>query len=291
MSKLAVSPRRGRQFVVPVGAAAAVAVFTAVSAAFVGVAAAANSTTATTAGPSPAAFAPAASGTIASISGTILEVQDPESGQTTVDLSAKTTITATVSVKSSSVKSGACITATGTKTGTNELRALSVTLEPAVKGKCTGAVGGRGFGGFGRGGGSGGGGFTRGTGGSGTRPPTSARPANFATASGKVTKMSGSTVSVEGFIFSFTGAPTRGTTTRTAPKTVAVKVMVSSSTRYSKFETVKASSLKVGECATAFGSTNDIGAVTATRLSVSQPTAGSCTGGFGGFGGRGGGAA
>jgi hypothetical protein len=65
-------------------------------------------------------------------------------------------------------------------------------------------------------------------------------------------------------------------------------VVVSSKTRYSKTEKVTAGALKVGECATAFGSTNDIGVVNATRLTVTQPVDGSCTTGFGFRGGSGG---
>jgi hypothetical protein len=48
----------------------------------------------------------------------------------------------------------------------------------------------------------------------------------------------------------------------------------------------------VGECATAIGSTNSIGVVTARVLTITQPTSTGCTAGFGGFGGgfgRGGG--
>jgi hypothetical protein len=44
----------------------------------------------------------------------------------------------------------------------------------------------------------------------------------------------------------------------------------------------------VGECATAIGSTNSIGVVTARALTITQPTSTGCTAGFGGFGGRGG---
>ena len=138
-----------------------------------------------------------------------------------------------------------------------------------------------------RGFGAGGGGgfrFTRGTGPtrtSGTRPATNfKRPANFATASGKVTSKSGSKIDVQAVTFSVSKGKV---TTKTGPKTVDV----SKSTKYSKSERVAAGSLKTGECVTATGSTNSIGAVSATTLMVTKATSSGCptAGGFGGFGG------
>ena len=106
------------------------------------------------------------------------------------------------------------------------------------------------------------------------------RPANFASASGKVTSKSGSKISVEAVTVSFSNGKA---TTKTGPKTVDV----SKSTKFTKSERVAAGTLKVGECATATGSTNNIGAVSATTLIVTQPTSSGCSafGGFGGFGG------
>jgi hypothetical protein len=230
----------------------------------------------------PAAFRPAAFGMIASVSGDTLEVQNAETGQTTVDLSSKTNITATVSVSQSDVVKGGCISATGTKGSGGSVDASNVAIFSATKGECT-----RGFG-------AGGGGFpvprgtfpTRTT---GTRPATTfRRPANFATASGKVTSKSGSKINVQAVTVSFSNGKV---TTKTGPKTVNV----SKSTKYSKSERVAAGSLKVGECVTATGATNNIGAVSATTLIVTQATSSGCPtfagfGGFGGgFGGRGGG--
>ena len=226
-----------------------------------------------------AAFRPAASGMIASVTGNILEVQSPESGQTTVNLSSKTIITATVPVGLSDVNSGVCISATGTKGSGGSIDAANVMIFSATKGACE-----RGFGG---GGGFGGGaGFPR-TGGtvptrtSGTGARTFKRPANFATASGKVTSVSGSKIKVDAVSFSFSSKTKKPTVT-----TSAKMVSVSKSTKYSKSEKVTAGSLKVGECVVATGSTNSIGAVAATTLIVTQPTSSGCSafGGFGGFG-------
>ena len=241
-----------------------------------GLQAAGSSTSSSSAGGPPAAFKPAASGTLASVTGNTLEVQNSESGQTTVNLSSKTVITATVSVSESNVSEGTCVAATGTKGSGGSVDATMVAIFAATKGECT-----RGFGAGGAGGT-----FTpRGTvpdRTSGTRPRTT-RPANFATASGKVTSKSGTKIGVEAVTVSFSKGKV---TTKTGPKTVNV----SKSTKYTKSERVEAGSLKVGECVTATGSTNSIGAVTATTLIVSQPTSSGCStfGGFGGaFGGPG----
>ncbi len=77
-------------------------------------AAASKTKTTTPPAPSPPSFTPAASGTIASILGQLLEVQGTN-GQTTVDLTAKTAITATVPLALRDIKVGTCISATGTK--------------------------------------------------------------------------------------------------------------------------------------------------------------------------------
>ena len=250
------------------------------------VSAKATDPTTTPSGP-PAAFRPAASGSIASVTGNILEVQNPESGQTTVNVSSKTVITATVPVGLSGVKSGGCISATGTKGSGGSIDATTVMIFSATKGTC---VRGFGFGGGGAGG-RGGGGFPRTTGGtfptrtSGTGGRTFKRPANFATASGKVTSVSGSNIKVDAVSFSFS-SKTKKPTVTTSSKTVSV----GKSTKYSMSEKITAGSLKVGECVVATGSTNSIGAVAATTLIVTQPTSSGCStfGGFGGFG-RGGG--
>jgi hypothetical protein len=245
-----------------------------------------------------AAAAPAATGTIASITGNTLEVQNTETqSQTTVNLTAKTRITATLSAKLSAIKAGSCITASGSKAKAGGVDATTVVIQPAVKGKCATFGGGRG--------GFGGGGFPGGGGGSRTPPTTSKgstpttrpgfkRPTNVATVLGQVTSVSGSTITVHGFSFAFGGTRPTGRTSsttrpakRSAPKETTVKVTVTGKTKYSKTETVKVRSLKVGECATAFGKTNSIGAVAATRLTVTQPTATGCVT-FTGFGGGGG---
>jgi len=245
--------------------------------------------------PGTSAFAPAATGAIASITGDILEVQDTATeSQTTVDLTAKTRITATLAAALADVKAGKCVTASGTKGAAGAIDATTISIEAAVNGKCTGAAAGRGGfaggggGGFGGGGGPGGGFRTRTT--TSGAHTTVTRPSNFDTASGQVTSVSGSTITVHGISFAFSGTTSSTTTGTSRPalqmKTLTVKV--TASTKYTRTAAATAGSLKVGECATAFGSTNSIGAVGATRLTVTQPTASGCVA-FGGFGGGGGG--
>ncbi len=255
-----------------------------------GAATASPSTTAVStpaSGPTRAAgFAPAASGTIASISGLVLEVQSPSNGQTTVDLTAKTAITATVLVPLSDLTKGTCVSASGTKGSAGAVDATVVTIEAPVNGACTGRA-------YGGSRGAPGGTFT--TRPSGPVPSTHTQTvANVASAFGKVSAISGSTITVQGVSFTASAsptsrAPTSGTgpaPSSTLPKTGPVTVNVTAQTKYSRSALVTASSLKIGECATAIGNANDIGVVTATRLSVSQATAQGCTTGFrGAFGG------
>ncbi len=236
--------------------------------------------------PAPApSFAPAASGTIATILGQDLEVQGT-SGQTTVELTAKTTITATVAVSLKDITAGACISATGTKGKDGTVDATLISVSQPVKGSCLerGGFGGGG-GGFAFRGGSGGSSPTRT---SGTVPARFKAPTNVAGAFGKVTSVSGSTIKIQGTSFAaFGGRPSGTSRPSTPPKTGPLTVDISSKTKYSKTARINSGALKVGECATAIGSTNDIGVVTATRLTITQPVGGSCSTGFGFRGGPG----
>ena len=113
---------------------------------------------------------PGTSGTIAAITGTSLEVQNPTTGQTTVTYTSATTFDQTVSAAASGVTVGSCISAFGKPTSTSStsksafggpVTATTVTISQPVSGSCTGGFGGGGFGGGGAGRP---GGFTRGTG-------------------------------------------------------------------------------------------------------------------------------
>jgi hypothetical protein len=80
----------------------------------------------------------------------------------------------------------------------------------------------------------------------------------------------------------------------TNPRTQAtssVPVTVTGTTTFTTTQTATASAIVVGQCARATGSADSTGAITATSLTISAPTNGTCTSGFGFRGGFGGGAA
>jgi Domain of unknown function (DUF5666) len=238
-----------------------------------------------------AAF-PGVVGTAAAVSGSTMEVQNPTSGQVTVTFTATTPITDTVTVTSKDVTVGSCVTVVGTPpaagsasaggAAARSVTATSVTISAPVKGSCTGAGG---FGGFG-GGGFGGGGFGGGPGSASPRPSFSPRPrpsgsrgafgnGAFGGANGKVTS-----VSASGFVVQ---SRTRAASTTTT----SVTVTISATTKYLKTVAAKPSALKVGQCITAIGTPNSIGAVAARTIRISQPGPSGCVTGFGGRGGFG----
>jgi len=240
--------------------------------------------------PSQAAF-PGVVGTAAAVSGSSLEVQNPTSGQVTVTFTATTPITETVTATAKDVTVGSCVTVVGkpsaSGSSTGPVTATTVTISAPVKGNCAGAggFGGGGFGGFGRGGG--------GAGGAGAtpRPSFSARPrptgsrgafgnGTFGGANGKVTS-----VSATGFVVQARGR-TAGTA-GTAGTDISVTVITNAASKYLKTVAAKPSALKVGQCITALGTANSIGAVAARSIRVSQPGPSGCVSGFGGRGGFG----
>jgi Domain of unknown function (DUF5666) len=230
---------------------------------------------------------PGTSGTIAAITGTSLEVQNPTSGQTTVTYTSATTFDQTVSAAASGLTVGSCISAFGKPTSTSStgksafggpVTATTVTISQPVSGSCTAGFGG---GGFGAGGAGRPGGFTGGSGAGGRTPSGAGRfrggaGGQFGAASGQVTAVSGSTATV-----SEVNPSTKATS--------SVVITLTASTTYTERTSATAADLAVGQCATAIGTADSTGAVTARSISLSQPVSGSCTSGFGGFGRFGGG--
>jgi len=250
---------------------------------------------------------PGVSGTVAAVNGTSLEVQGA-SGQVTVNVTPSTVITQTVAATAADLAVGQCVSAAGTKSGPNVVAATTVSINEITSpsGTCTGGFGGGGGGGFGGGGGGGfgAGGFRGGAGGgetgagSTTRSTLSAaqraRFANIGISAGKVTTISGATVDVQ--------VPTPPSTTTTSgsnpttrPRiTPAGSFTFTSSTKFTKTESATASTLALNQCVTAFGPSDNTGAVTATHITIRPPVNGTCStaAGFGGgrgfFGGGGG---
>jgi hypothetical protein len=219
-----------------------------------------------------------------------MEVQNPTSGQVTVTFTATTPITETVSVTSADVKVGSCVSVVGTPATSGStasgstarsVTATTVTVSTPVNGSCNAAAG------FGGGGGFGG---PRGT--FSPNPTFSPRPrptgsrgafGGFGGANGKVTSLSAAGFAVQG-----------RNRSQGAGAATSIDVVTTAATKYLKVVTVHPSALKVGQCITALGTANSIGAVAARSIRISQPGPSGCVTGFGrrgGFGGSPGGAA
>jgi hypothetical protein len=235
---------------------------------------------------SSAAAFPGVTGTAAAVSGSSLEVQNPTSGQVTVTFTGSTPITDTVSVTAKDVTVGSCVTVVGkpstTGSAASSVTATTVTISAPVKGDCTGAGG---FGGGGFGG-------TRPSG--APRPSFSARPrptgsqgafgnGAFGGADGKVLS-----VSATGFVVQ-ARSRTAGAagSTGSAATVRSVTVITNSASKYLKTVSAAPAALKVGQCITAVGATNSIGAIAAQSIRISQPGPTGCVTGFSGRGGFG----
>ncbi|HEY7007424.1 MAG TPA: hypothetical protein VH395_00700 [Jatrophihabitantaceae bacterium] len=224
---------------------------------------------------------PAASGTIAQVNAASIEVQNPSSGQSTVTFTARTVFTQQKKTSAAAITVGSCVVA---RSATSGGPATTVQVTKPVNGSC---VGGGGFGGG-----------SRPTGAPGGFP--SGRPTAFPSAFpsgapsgaerrnagdvvfGKVTAVSGSDLTVAAVTLrprpsSSSPGASAAPTTRTV--TLAANATVTSDAAVTK------RALKVGLCAAAFGSTDERGAVAATRIALSSPMSGQCT--AGGFGRRG----
>ena len=199
------------------------------------------------------------SGPIVSVKGTTFTVKTSMSptGKSTVSIGSAT-ITEETTVPRSSLKVGACVTATGTRNNKGIVAATRITISAPVNGKCSGGFGGRG-GAPGRTGPPPGG-----QGGSGQRPPGGfGGNGNFGIAFGSVTKMTGSTLTVKG---SF-GQTSRTTTVALSSKTSLLRTIGA-----------KASAIKVNLCAFVRGTSSDKGVtVKATNISLAPQTNGACT--------------
>jgi len=236
---------------------------------------------------------PGATGLLAQVDGTTLQVQAADA-QTAVTYSAATTFTNTVAAKLSDVVVGACVQARSAQpvsgTGgaaptaapsatTGPIVAASVEISPAVNGKCS-ALGGLATPG----------GRPPGATGDPTRPaggPTSGRTRGPSVggngfggngfgglgAFGKVTAVNGASFTVENTRPQNSSATTAVPTTRT--------VETSAATTYTRTEAASAKALTVGLCITALGKASDTGSIAATSITLRPAVNGSCSSGFG----------
>lgn len=209
--------------------------------------------------------APGASGTIAAVSGSTLQVQSESSGQVAVSWTDATTFSEQVAGTLADVAVGSCVmvqSAAEAEEG-SPVTATAVRISEAQDGECTGGFGG-------------------GPGG-GERPegmPTDL-PTDLPT--DRPTDMPGGGRGFGGGTFGAVTAVSATGFTVEAPDS-SVEVTVAAATTYATTATADASAVEVGRCATAQGEADDTGAVTATRISVSDPVDGACSSGRG-FGG------
>jgi hypothetical protein len=205
---------------------------------------------------------PAASGTVAQVAASSIEVQSTSSGQVTVNFSSSTTFTNRVTATLADVTTGSCVVVTGTGT---PVAAKSVEISAADNGTC--AAGGTG---------------------------TGARPQNGDTSS-RAPRPSGTNTNGagRGAFGKVTAVSATGFTVeqdnRQTGATTSVQVTVDSSTTYTKSESANSGALKVGECVAATGQADDTGAVTAKTISISQAGPNGCSTFGGGRQGNGGG--
>jgi hypothetical protein len=224
----------------------------------------------TTTAPTP----PGAFGSVAAVSGSSLEVQNPTSGQVTVNVTPATTFTQTVSGAATDLAPGVCVTANAgqgasvTPGQPFTARMVSIT-QPGPNGCTFGA-----FGGQRAGNGGGGGGGTTTTAPGSNRNRNGARRLNGAF--GKVASVSLPTFVVQ-------------STARNSPSTTTT-VTTDASTTFNKVVSASQSNLAVGQCVAAVGPADQTGAVTANSISIRPPGPNGCSTGFrGGRGGAGGG--
>jgi hypothetical protein len=203
---------------------------------------------------------PGASGQVAAISGSTMQVQSAQAGQVAVTWTGTTKFTHPVTTSLAAVKAGDCVVATAPSGSTgSSFTAAALTVSSPVNGQC-GAPGG-----------------------GGQRPagaPSGQRPSGFpaggpggangAFANGTVSSVSGNTIVVAARQFGGNGS----TTSRT--------VTVGSKTTISTQQATTSKSLKVGLCVNAQGSADSSGTVAATSVRITNPVNGQCSVGFGG---------
>jgi hypothetical protein len=231
---------------------------------------------------------PGATGLLAQIDGTTLQVQGTDA-QTAVTYSSGTRFSNTVATQRSTIVVGDCVQVRtprpGSGTGnppptavpgavTGPIIAASVDISPAVNGTCSV------FGGLGAPGAR-----PPGASGDATRPPGA--PSSGRTrgpgaggnafggfgAFGKVISVSGTRLMVE------SSRPQSGSATTTTPTTRAVET--TGATTYTRTGAATAKALAVGLCVTALGKASDTGSIAATSISLRPAQNGSCSTGFG----------
>lgn len=224
---------------------------------------------------------PGASGSVAAISGSSMEVQNPSAGQTTVNWTGSTTFDQTVTLTASSLAAGECVTVTGTTSkGTITARSVAITAA-ASSGTCAAGPGAGGRGRFP--GGTRNGNHPRGSVPNGPNPGRSM--ANIGFAGGKIVSSSPTELVIYGTSFTGFGSTTARSTPPTTAAPADVTVNLTPSTTFTEVRPAAAGDLAVGDCVVADGPADATGAVTAKTVRITSTGGKSCTTGFGRFGG------
>ena len=223
---------------------------------------------------------PGVVGSVAALTGSSMEVQNPSSGQTTVSWTGSTTFARTVTLTSSSVATGDCVTVVGTSSGGRlTARTVAVSTAPASATCRPGfGAGGRGFGGARpNGAGSNGAGSRR------SFPAGGAARFSGSFASGKIVSSSATSLVVLGT--SFSGGRPPGSTPPTTAAPADITVTVDASTVFTQVRPATSADLAVGDCVVANGPADSTGAVTARSVRITSTGGQSCSAGrFGGGG-------
>ena len=230
---------------------------------------------------------PGATGLLAQIDGTTLQVQGTDA-QTAVTYSSGTRFSNTVATQRSSIVVGDCVQVRGPRpasgTGnppptavpgaaTGPITAASVDISPAVNGTCS-VFGGLGAPGARPPGASGDATRPLGAPSGGTRGPgAGGNGFGGLGAIGKVIAVNGTSFSVE------SPRPQSGSASKGAPTTRIVDT--TAATTYLRTAAATPKALAVGLCVTALGKASDTGAIAATSISLRPAQNGSCSSGFG----------
>jgi len=222
--------------------------------------AAAATTVKTSPSPGRGAFGNGVVGQVSQVASGKLTV-DQQNGSVTVTYDSTTSVLQSGAGSIAEAVPGTCVVAAGTTDAGGTVTARTFQIQLNMNGDCTPPAG------LGGGQGAGGGAPRRSPSpGAGGGPPT-----NFAMVRGKLTSVSGSTMTVQ----PQTGSP--------------VTVVVSSSTTFTRLVTSSPARLAVGECVTATGQRDSSGTVKARSILISAPGPKGCTrgGALGAGGGRG----
>ena len=206
-----------------------------------------------------------AAGQLTKLTGSSMTISD-QAGTVTVSYDSSTSVLQSGTGSMTDIAAGVCVTANGDREANGSVTATGVQVMLNMNGNCNQPAAG-----FGNGNGQGPGGASPRPSGSprAGRPTPSpgATPANLAFVRGKVSSVSGTTVTVE--------QDTGGPVTVTVPSTARITRTVSSTT----------ARLAVGECIAATGQRDSSGAVKARAIVISAPGPNGCT--IAGAGGRG----